>query len=180
MTRTIDPNTTMAELLEEYPGAQRALFRAYHIGGCASCGFSPTETLASVCARNENLPVEDVIATILAGQEADRKMEISPVEVAERLKSGNQVQVIDVRTREEWDTVHIAGSTFFTQDLMNAMMSEWPKEREVIFVCHHGHRSVDAAAFFAGHGFQNVRSMTGGIDAWSLEVDPDLPRYHVE
>jgi rhodanese-related sulfurtransferase len=152
----------------------------YHDGGCASCGFSPTETLASVCARNENLPVEDVIATIIAGQEADRKMEISPVEVAERLKSGKQVQVIDVRAREEWDAVHIAGSTFFTQDLMNAMMSEWPKEREVIFVCHHGHRSVDAAAFFAGHGFQNVRSMTGGIDAWSLEVDPDLPRYHVE
>jgi rhodanese-related sulfurtransferase len=63
---------------------------------------------------------------------------------------------------------------------MNEMMSKWPKEREVIFVCHHGIRSLDAAAFFAGHGFQNVRSMAGGIDSWSLRVDPGLPRYHLE
>jgi rhodanese-related sulfurtransferase len=180
MTRTIDPNTTMAELLEEYPGAQRALFRAYHIGGCASCGFSPGETLASVCQRNENLPVEKVIETILAGYEADQKMQLSPEEVAERLNSGKETHLIDVRSREEWDAVHIEGSTFFTQELMNEMMSEWPKDREIIFVCHHGIRSLDAAAFFGGHGFENARSMTGGIDSWSLRVDPGLPRYHVE
>jgi rhodanese-related sulfurtransferase len=180
MTRTIDPNTTMAELLSEYPGAQRALFKTYHIGGCASCGFSPTETLASVCVRNDDLPLQDVIATILAGHEADQKMGISPVQVAERMNAGEPVQLIDVRSREEWDSVHIDGSTFFTEELMRAMMSNWPKETEVVFVCHHGMRSLDAAAFFAGHGFQNVRSMTGGIDAWSLEVDPELPRYHLE
>jgi rhodanese-related sulfurtransferase len=180
MTRTIDPNTTMAELLGEYPGAQRALFRAYHIGGCASCGFSPSETLASVCQRNENLPVEEVIETILAGHEADQKIQIAPEEVAERLRSGGETSLIDVRSREEWDAVHIEGSTFFTQELMNEMMSKWPKDRGIIFICHHGIRSLDAAAFFAGHGFQNVRSMTGGIDSWSLRVDPGLPRYHVE
>ncbi len=77
MTRTIDPYMTMEELLQEYPGAQRALFRAYHIGGCASCGFSPSETLAGICPRNDNLPVEEVIGTILAGHEADQKMQIS-------------------------------------------------------------------------------------------------------
>ncbi|MBV8375454.1 MAG: rhodanese-like domain-containing protein [Verrucomicrobia bacterium] len=179
MTRTIDPNTTMAELLQEYPGAQRALFRAYHIGGCASCGFSPNETLASVCARNDNLPVEDVVATILAGHDADQETQISPAEVAERLQSGEQVRLIDVRSREEWDAVHIEGSTFFTQELMQEIVSEWPKDREIIFVCHLGVRSLDAASYFAGHGFEGARSMTGGIDAWSVEVDPDLPRYHL-
>jgi rhodanese-related sulfurtransferase len=180
MTRTIDPNTTMAELLQEYPGAQRALFRAYHIGGCASCGFDESETLASVCARNDNLPVDDVVTTIYAAHEADQKMQVSPGEVAQRLRSGEQLPLIDVRSREEWDAVHIDGATFFTQELMQEMMSEWPKDREIIFVCHHGIRSLDAASYFAGHGFQHVRSMTGGIDAWSVEVDPDLSRYHVE
>jgi rhodanese-related sulfurtransferase len=180
MTRTIDPNATMAELLQEYPGAQRALFKAYHIGGCASCGFNEDETLASVCARNENLPVEDVVATIFAAHEADQKMQISPGEVAERLRSGEQFPLIDIRSREEWDAVHIDGATFFTQELMQEIMSEWPKDREIIFVCHHGIRSLDAASYFAGHGFQHARSMMGGIDAWSVEVDPDLPRYHVE
>ena len=101
-------------------------------------------------------------------------------EVAERLRSGEQIPLIDVRSREEWDAVHIDGATFFTQELMQEIMSEWPKDREIIFVCHHGVRSLDAASYFAGHGFEHVRSMTGGIDAWSVEVDPDLPRYHLE
>jgi rhodanese-related sulfurtransferase len=179
MTKTIDPNTTMEELLQEYPAAQRALFRAYHIGGCANCGFSPSETLASVCARNENLPVDDVVATIVAAQEADQQTQISPKEVAARLHSGEQIPLIDVRSREEWDAVHVEGATFFTQELMQEIMSEWPKDREIIFVCHHGVRSLDAASYFAGHGFQHVRSMSGGLDAWSLDVDPELPRYHL-
>ena len=180
MTRTIDPNTTMAELLQEYPGAQRALFRSYHIGGCASCGFSPTETLAAVCARNDNLPVEEVVSTIFAAHESDQDIQISPAEVAERLRAGQQLPLIDVRSREEWDSVHIEGTTFFTQELMQEIMTEWPKDREIVFLCHHGVRSLDAASYFAGHGFQRVRSLTGGIDAWSVEVDPDLPRYHLE
>jgi rhodanese-related sulfurtransferase len=170
----------MGDLLKEYPGAQRALFRAYHIGGCSSCGFSPNETLSGVCVRNENLPIDEVLTTILAGQEADRKMEISPSEIAKRLQRGEQIPLLDVRSREEWDAVHIDGSVFFTQELMQKILSEWPREREFVFYCHHGLRSLDAASFFAGHGFQNARTMTGGIDAWSVEVDPALPRYHLE
>jgi rhodanese-related sulfurtransferase len=171
---------TMEELLQEFPGAQRALFRAYHIGGCASCGFSPSETLAAICARNDNLPEEEVIGTILAGHEEDQKMQISATEVASRLQAGEPLPLIDVRSREEWDAVHIEGSIFFTQELMQEIISESAKDREFVFVCHHGIRSLDAASFFAGHGFAHVRSMTGGIDAWSIEVDPDLPRYSLE
>src|SRR5256885_4074051 len=73
---SIDPNITMKELLVQFPGAQRALFRKYHIGGCASCGFSPEETLAGVCARNENLDVDEVIDHITTSHEADRAMQI--------------------------------------------------------------------------------------------------------
>jgi rhodanese-related sulfurtransferase len=178
--KKIDPNITMGDLLKEYPGAQRALFRAYHIGGCSNCGFSPNESLSGLCARNENLPVDEVISTILAGQEADDNMKISPSEIAERLKRGEQIPLVDVRSREEWDAVRIDGSIFFTQELMQKILSEWHKEREFVFYCHHGLRSLDAASFFVGHGFQKVRSMTGGIDAWSVEVNPDLPRYHLE
>lgn len=176
-TNTIDPNITMGELLSEYPGAQRALFRAYHIGGCSSCGFGPGETLGEVCARNNNLAVDEAIATILAGCEAEQKMEISPMEVAEQLHAGEQIALIDVRSREEWEAVHIDGAIFLTQDLMQEILSEWPKDREFVFVCHQGIRSRDAASFFAGHGFQNVKSLAGGIDAWSTQVDPALPRY---
>src|SRR5215212_2890104 len=83
-TAIIDPDITMKELLVQFPGAQRALFRKYHIGGCASCGFSPDETLAGVCARNENLDVGEVIDHITASEEADVAMQIEPRDLADR------------------------------------------------------------------------------------------------
>jgi len=97
----------------------------------------------------------------------------------ERL-GGSKPVAVDVRSREEWDAVHIEGSEFLTQELMQQMMTDWPKDREIVFMCHHGVRSLDAASYFAGHGFSNVKSLSGGIDAWSVQVDPALPRYHVE
>ena len=165
----------MGELTGQFPGAQRALFRDYHIGGCSSCGFRPEETLAEVCARNENLPVADVIATLEKAREVDEKMQISPADAAALVKEG-RARIVDIRTREEFDAVQIAGSTFFTQELMHEL-GGWPREQFIIFVCHHGTRSMDAAAYFAGHGLENVRVLRGGIDAWSCKVDATLPRY---
>jgi Rhodanese-like domain len=52
-----------------------------------------------------------------------------------------------------------------------------PKDTPVVFHCHHGQRSLDAASYLAGHGFKNARSLTGGIEAWSIEVDASVPRY---
>jgi rhodanese-related sulfurtransferase len=173
---TIDPNITMRELLEQFPGAQRALFRKYHIGGCSSCGFSPEETLAGVCARNENLDVDLVAEHIVASDAADRAMQIEPHELWQRMKSGETIQLVDVRTREEYDAVKIDKAHLFTQELMSQLS---PKEPTVIYD-HDGTRGMDAAAYFQGHGFENVKSLRGGIDAWSVEVDPKLPRYHLE
>src|SRR5204863_8331262 len=114
----IDPNVTMKELLVQFPGAQRALFRKYHIGGCASCGFSPEETLAGVCARNENLDVDEVIEHITTSHEADRRMQIEPQELAARIAGGEPVYLLDVRTREEYEAVKLPDAHPFTQELM--------------------------------------------------------------
>jgi rhodanese-related sulfurtransferase len=179
-TTTIDPAITMGELLHDFPGAQRALFRAYHIGGCSHCGFRPEETLTDVCQRNDNIPVEEVAATILAAHEAELKMQIRPTELAAKVQAGEPIEVVDVRSREEWDAVRLPNAKFLTQELMQEMMTSWPKEKEIVFVCHHGVRSLDAAAYFAGHGFTQAKSLTGGIDRWSVEVDPSLPRYELE
>lgn len=174
---TLDPQLTMREVLAHFPGAQRALFRKYHIGGCSSCGFQPSETLAEVCARNGGLAVEEVAAHIVASHESDLAQQVSPAEAAELVKAG-KATLVDVRTREEFDAVHIPGATFFTQELMHTL-GGWDREKLIIFVCHHGIRSMDAVAYFAGHGLENVRNLRGGIDAWSQEVDPALPRYEL-
>lgn len=177
-TTALDPHLTMAELLTLYPGAQRALFRKYHIGGCSSCGFRPEETLAEVCARNDRLPVEEVTEHILASHDADQQMLVAPTDAADLAKAG-KARLLDVRTREEFEAVQIAGSTFFTQELMHEL-GGWDRETLIIFVDHDGTRSPDAVAYFGGHGLENVRALRGGIDAWSCEVDPALPRYQLE
>ena len=176
---TIDGNITMRELLDRFPGAQRALFRKYHIGGCSSCGFALEETLAGVCARNDNLNVDEVVEHISRSDAADRALQIEPRELAEAVAKGEPVRLLDVRTREEHEAVRIDGATLFTAELMNDV-TNWPKNDLVVIYDHRGTRSLDAAAYFQGHGFVRVKSLRGGIDAWSVEVDPSLPRYHVE
>jgi rhodanese-related sulfurtransferase len=177
MTASINPNLPMRDLLAQFPGAQRALFRTYHIGGCSSCGFKPDESLADVCERNGELSMSEVIETIQSAHEADLKMQVSPQEAVELLKDG-KATLVDVRTREEYDAVHIPDSVFLTQELMHEL-GGWDREKLIVFVCHHGIRSLDAAAYFAGHGMDNVRSLTGGIDAWSCDIDSSLPRYEL-
>ena len=180
MTLPLDPQITMRELLQRFPSAQRALFRRYHIGGCASCGFQPDETLAGVCARNNALPVAEVIDHIFTSHEEDAKMQIAPAELAAALKSDPEAKLVDVRTREEFDAVHIEGAIFFTQELMQEILMKWDRRALLAIIDHQGTRSMDAAAYFAGHGFENVKSVRGGIDAWSQEVDANLPRYELE
>jgi rhodanese-related sulfurtransferase len=177
---TIDPNITMRELLEQYPGAQRAMFRKYHIGGCSSCGFSPDETLAGVCARNENVDVDEAIDHIITSDAAERAMQIEPRELADRLASGEKIQLLDVRTREEFETVKLPNAQLFTQELMQSILSSWSRNDLTVVYDHQGTRSMDAAAYFQGHGFENVKSLRGGIDAYSAEVDESLPRYSLE
>jgi len=176
----IDPNITMRDLLVQFPGAQRALFRKYHIGGCSSCGFSPDETLAGVCARNENLNIDEVIDHIISSHEADATMQIEPRELSDRIAGGEPVYLLDVRTREEWEAVKLADSHLFTQELLQEILTRESRTDLFVIYDHKGTRSLDAAAFFQGHGFENVRSLRGGIDAWSAEVDSKLPRYHLE
>ena len=179
----IDPHLPMGELLAVYPGAQRALFRKYHVGGCSSCGFAPTETLAQIAARNAHMDLPEVVTYLRTSQEEDRANQITPREVQARREdpAAGPVHLLDIRTREEFDAVHVAGSEHFTQELMNTILMGWPREEGlIVLIDHQGARSLDAAAYFAGHGFTNVRALLGGIDAWSQEVDPDLPRYTLE
>src|SRR5690348_5653137 len=96
------PETSMRELLEVYPGAQRALFRRYHIGGCSHCSFQPEETLEQVCARNGGLNAEEVLQHIKTSHESDEKVLIEPEELAKALEHDKSIRLVDVRSREEF------------------------------------------------------------------------------
>ncbi|MDX1952219.1 MAG: rhodanese-like domain-containing protein [Verrucomicrobiota bacterium] len=170
----------MTQVLEEFPGAQRALFRNYHIGGCSSCGFQPTETLQQVCDRNNKLDLEAVIRTIRQGHEADLQMQLTPAQLRD-LRAGNPaLKIVDIRTREEWDVARIEGAVHFTQELMQEILSRWPREEMIVFCDHLGKKALDAAAYFQGHGFTHVKFLAGGIYGWSREVEPAVRRYKLE
>lgn len=171
----------MAELLSLYPGAQRALFAKYHIGGCRSCGFQPTETLSQVCQRNEDIPVEEAISHIRESHQSDSSLQITPTALAAlREQDDVKVKLLDARSREEHEAVAIPGSQLLTQDLVQEIFNSWGKADPLVIYDHYGDRSLDAAAYFLGHGFSETKCLAGGIDAWSVEIDPSLPRYKVE
>jgi rhodanese-related sulfurtransferase len=173
----INPQSPMSAVLENFPGAQRALFRRYHIGGCSSCGFSPDETLAQVCTRNGNLDVAEVLGHIQSSHEQDAKVLISPTELAKLIQKDKTVKLVDVRSREEFEAVNIAGSVLLSQDVMRELMASGSNTNPIVVIDHAGKNGLDAAAYFMGHGLQNVRCLRGGIDAWAQEVEPKMRRY---
>jgi len=169
----------MSAVLETFPGAQRALFRRYHIGGCSSCGFQQTETLGQVCERNGLKNVDDVLEYIKTSHEQDAKILIEPKELAELLKQDKSVRLLDVRSREEFEAVRIEGSVLMSQPMMQEVLAEGTNTRPLVIVDHRGKQGLDAAAYFMGHGLTNVRCLRGGIDAWALEVDVKMRRYKI-
>ncbi|HTR41992.1 MAG TPA: rhodanese-like domain-containing protein [Pseudomonadales bacterium] len=175
----LNPQSPMRDVLAEFPGAQRALFRRYHIGGCSSCGFSPEETLAQVCARNGNLNATEVMAHIQSSHEQDAKILIAPKDLAGLLQQDRSVKLVDVRSREEFEAVHIDGSVLLSQDVMRDLMASGSNTNPIVVVDHQGKNGLDAAAYFIGHGLQNVRCLRGGIDAWAQEVDSKVRRYKI-
>jgi rhodanese-related sulfurtransferase len=166
---------TMQQVTTVFPSAQRALFQKYHVGGCSSCGFQPTDTLGTV-AINHGLDINEVVQHIHRSQEMEKDLEITPRETADLLKQG-KIKLVDVRTPEEYAVARVEGSLLVDQSLAQEIMQSWPKDTAIVTICHHGVRSPDAAAYLRGHGFANTRSMSGGIEAWSVLIDPSIPRY---
>jgi len=171
--------TPMGVIMETLPGAQRALFARYHLGGCQSCAFSNDETLAQLCERSENLPPDEVLQHLLDSHAHDSEMLIEPVELKNRLAGNFPPRLIDLRTREEHEAVTISGSEMFSQDLQQAIFAGDPAQPVVLYD-HTGRGVLDQVAWFRGHGLKETYGLKGGIDAWSQEVDQAIPRYRIE
>lgn len=102
--------------------------------------------------------------------------QISAAEVQRLRESGTKFEFLDVRTPEERETASIAGTRLLDQ-ASAAEIERLPKDTMLVLHCHHGGRSQAAAEHFRSRGFTNVHNMVGGIDAWSQEVDANVPRY---
>jgi monothiol glutaredoxin len=93
-----------------------------------------------------------------------------------KMDADASLELFDVRSQKEREQAKIEGSKLLDREAQQYVLG-LDKATPLYFHCHHGQRSQQAAAFFLSHGFQNVYNVSGGIEAWSLEVDPTVPRY---
>jgi monothiol glutaredoxin len=102
--------------------------------------------------------------------------QITVEELKEMRDAGIPMELVDVRTPEERAIAGIDGAALLDDDAL-ARLYALPQDTLLVFHCHHGFRSLDAAQHFRSRGFVNLCNVTGGIDAWSMRIDPTVPRY---
>ena len=104
-------------------------------------------------------------------------LEIMPREVKQRLDKGEKLYLVDVREPQEYAICHIEGSVLIPMNTVPANLQKLDTDEEVICFCHHGMRSMNVANWLRAQGVKSAKSMAGGIDRWSVEIDPKVPRY---
>ena len=144
---------------------------------CPACGDHPTLTelidYEAFCGEAE--AAEPVASRPDAA--TGPPFELSPEELAERLGEEDAPQLIDVRTPQEHAICRLPGARLIPLQELPRHLEELDPGAELAIYCHTGVRSAHAANFLRQQGFDRARNLTGGIDAWSLAIDPSVPRY---
>jgi rhodanese-related sulfurtransferase len=105
-------------------------------------------------------------------------MNITPQELKSRLDAGKKIRLIDVREQDEFAFNRIAGAELIPlSQFQKRGPEELSPDEEIVLYCHHGMRSGQAQGFLKANGYENVLNLSGGIDAWSAQVEPSVPRY---
>jgi len=102
---------------------------------------------------------------------------IQPTELAEKLKTGEKFNFIDVREPIEYEIARIESAKLLPLSRFQQWIATLEPEEETVVMCHHGVRSAQVCAYLAQNGFEKVFNLDGGIDSWSAEVDRNVPRY---
>src|SRR6476661_5279765 len=95
----------------------------------------------------------------------------------EMQQKGSELVLIDVREHHEWDIAHIDGARLIPLSQLPERLTELDGHADIVTHCHHGVRSLKAMAILKGAGFNRVRSLAGGIDAWADRIEAGMPRY---
>jgi len=102
---------------------------------------------------------------------------ITPRELSERIARGDDLVLLDVREHEEYEICRIAGSTSIPMSELSVRHVELDPDKPTVCICHHGVRSAHVAAALARLDFAELYNLSGGIDRWADDVEPDMARY---
>lgn len=103
--------------------------------------------------------------------------EVTARDLAAEMQGDQPPQIIDVRERNEFDYCRLPAAELKPLGQIRAWAAELDREANLVLMCHSGMRSAQAVMFLRSQGFTRVRNLRGGIDAWSVQVDPSVPRY---
>lgn len=131
---------------------------------CPLCGTKPTITKLTEAA-------------VACDLESEGRPEIDARALQARLHGESPPRLLDVRTRQEWEICHLPDATLIPLQQLPLRMAELDRECEWVVYCHVGMRSAVALDMMRQHGFRDVRHLVGGIESWSLSVDPAVRRY---
>ena len=104
-------------------------------------------------------------------------IEITPREVKSMMECGDKFLFVDVREKWEFETSWIEGAVLVPMREIPSNLAKFEEADNIVLFCHHGIRSLDAAAWLRSQEIPGAKSMAGGIDRWSAEIDPKVPRY---
>jgi rhodanese-related sulfurtransferase len=169
--------TTMKEVETTFPFARAMLHAKFHVGGCASCGFEPTETISDVAQKHS----KNGDAMLEALNEGVRDMfdaQIDVQDASKMLKSTDDVLVVDVREAWEFEICRLSEkAVLLNEKTMPLVFEKGQSAKHVIVYCHHGVRSLNAALYLRQNGLPQAVSLKGGVDKFAQSVDPSIPRY---
>ncbi len=110
---------------------------------------------------------------------SEDKNTILPVDLKKSIEAADNVLLLDVRSAGEYDFSKIEGSLLIPLNELDDRIHEIIdfKDKQIVTICHHGMRSLMAADQLTAAGFTDVKSLTGGVDAWAIEIDSSMLRY---
>ncbi|MDP3774965.1 MAG: molybdopterin-synthase adenylyltransferase MoeB [Gemmatimonadales bacterium] len=137
--------------------------------GCPACGEHPT--------IDHLIDYEAFCGVAPPAREGADAMEVTARELKDELERGKRVVLVDVREQYEWEICHIDGSTLIPLGELQDRTAELDPDADIVTICHQGSRARQAAFFLRAEGKKGVRTLTGGVDAWAMDVDRGMAKY---
>lgn len=169
----ISQHSKMKEIVQHYPNFERFLFDRFKIR------LSTKHKLLSLENFNRSfaLPPPQILFMEFQLSERTTVRRATPVDLKNWIESKKAGTLLDVRENWELEWGTLPGSRPLNGEVLKEAISQWPKDTPLALYCHFGVRSLDAAVYLADQGFKDVQVLDGGLEAWSLQIDPTFPRY---
>lgn len=138
---------------------------------CPVCGPNPTIT------ELQDYDYFCGLGHVETGEDSEPISAVTARQLKERIDAGEKITLLDVREPQEWDITHLPDARLIPLNDLPSRLNELDTADETVVYCHHGMRSARAIGLLQKMGFKKLKNLAGGIDAWAVNVDSDMPRY---